>query len=103
LELVKGAKSLLVQVAKEIPGLLFSEEAVSFLAQSMRTNDTLKLRVYEIVVKVAMQSDAHCQLCSSSGLLEAMVRDLRKADVLCQLSIVELFTEVCSFSCCDVS
>ena len=95
LDLVRGAKSLIVQIAREMPGILFSEDAVSFLTHSMQSKSTLKLRVYEIIVKVAMQSDAHFQLCSSSGLLKAMVQDLRKDNVLCQLSIIELFTEVC--------
>ena len=81
------------QISRSHPHYLFSEDSLSYLDQACKS-PTLSLRVYDLIAQVALLSDTHFELCSSSGVLQKLVGDLTSSDVLAVLGIVEIFTQV---------
>ena len=58
------------------------------------TSDTVRFRVYDLVVRVSLSNEASFQFALSTGLLEEMVSELRCEDVLVQMNCVELVVQM---------
>ncbi|KAL1923411.1 uncharacterized protein VTP21DRAFT_8391 [Calcarisporiella thermophila] len=94
------ATKFLTEIASNALGLtaLFRERNVDLLYSLLRRNDTVKLRIYELVVQLASTSPEALDLIKSSGLLDAMYEDYKTEDLLLKMNIIELYSQLSSTS-----
>lgn len=94
LSVAKHALALLKHLGSCSTGLaaLFSPVILQALQMATNKGDTMRFRVYEVVVDVSTQSDEGLRACSESGFLGALFSELRGNDVLAQLNVLEMTT-----------
>lgn len=57
-------------------------------------NETVRFRVYELVVNVSGSSDRAFDLGETSGLLQTLIDEVRSPDLLLRLNAIEILGEV---------
>ena len=60
------------------------------LSRLMEKNETVRYRVYELVVNISLMSDGNFDFAKASKILDRLVMELEQSDVLVQLNCVEL-------------
>ncbi|KAG0184676.1 serine/threonine-protein kinase HAL4/sat4 [Apophysomyces sp. BC1034] len=90
------AVDLVYKVALKVPGqaAFFSEDHLSVLRSLLEINGTIKFRVYELIIKVAASSDHAFRECERSGLLHALLGELKSEDILLRVNAMETLTEI---------
>lgn len=58
------------------------------------SNETVKFRVYELLVKVAGSSDKSFERAENEMLLAGLIAEVKSDDVLIKINAIEMFMEV---------
>ncbi|XP_076044266.1 26S proteasome non-ATPase regulatory subunit 5 isoform X3 [Oratosquilla oratoria] len=92
LSVSKYAVSTLLQVAHIPAGLhtIFTNETISSLQQSMAKSDSARFNVYEAIIKISVISPEALQVVAKTGLLEKLINEVTRGDILTQLNALEL-------------
>ncbi|KAG1467509.1 hypothetical protein G6F56_004377 [Rhizopus delemar] len=86
------ANELLFQISRHIPEALFGTSSI--LHQLLTVSETVKFRIYELMIKVASESDQAFESCEKTGLLEAYLNELQSQDLLVKLNAIEMLNEI---------
>jgi hypothetical protein len=57
-------------------------------------SETVKFRIYDLVIKVASSSNHAFELCESTGLLHEFISELQSNDLLVKMNAIELLNEI---------
>ncbi|KAL1932559.1 hypothetical protein VTP01DRAFT_8237 [Rhizomucor pusillus] len=87
------AVDLTSKIGSKVPNALF-EENVNALQSLLSVNETVRFRVYELVVNVSGSSDRAFDLGKTSGLLQTLIDEVRSPDLLLRLNAIEILGEV---------
>ncbi|KAJ3076705.1 26S proteasome non-ATPase regulatory subunit 5 [Podochytrium sp. JEL0797] len=90
------ATSLLIQIATTNPTAFFSPSTVSELTDLLQTStDTVKLRVIELIIRLASSNDATLTALDTNGLLSLAIEDpLESRDILTRLNGLQILTDL---------
>lgn len=58
------------------------------------SNETVSFRVYDLMMKIASQSDQHFRLCEESRILHQLIVELESNDLLLKMNAIELLNNV---------
>ena len=99
LEIAKYAIEIITNVGKNTVGLklLHSGELSSLVAKLISVNDTIRFRVYDIIITISKYSKEVFELCVSSGFLLNIIKVLDEDDILIHLNALEMFSDLASF------
>eukprot|EP00057_Strongylocentrotus_purpuratus_P033881 XP_793127.2 PREDICTED: 26S proteasome non-ATPase regulatory subunit 5 [Strongylocentrotus purpuratus] len=75
-------------------GLLFGGQHLEGLKSVAGKNDTIRYRVFEIIVHIAASSPSALEHAVSSGFLQDLVSDINTDDVLIQLNAIEMLANL---------
>ncbi|KFD53324.1 hypothetical protein M514_05805 [Trichuris suis] len=91
------AQKLLVLIAK-VPtsvSIVFKDPASVQLLHSMVVNNgSLRIRLYDLMCSLIAVSEDLLELCIKEGFMDAMLKDIRSNDLLIQLNVIELLTDL---------
>ncbi|KAI8079124.1 proteasome non-ATPase 26S subunit-domain-containing protein [Gilbertella persicaria] len=73
---------------------LFGATCVAMLKQLLQVNETIRFRIYDLLIKVASCSDSNFEQCESSGLLTVFVKELQSDDLLVKINAIELLNNI---------
>jgi len=90
----EGAVQIFKQAGKhqQLTSILFSEQLVTVLKRLMLLDDIARFRIYEIIVDVSVKQENGLELAHASGILPALLEELKSSDVLIKLNVLELLT-----------
>ncbi|KAI9244622.1 26S proteasome non-ATPase regulatory subunit 5 [Sporodiniella umbellata] len=90
------AGELLYEITKYAPGqeALLGPTACGILQQVLTVSETVKFRIYELIIKVASRSSEAFELCEKTGLLNTYLDELQADDLLVKLNAIEMLNEV---------
>jgi len=96
LSVSKETISFLVSLAETPVGLtaLVSNQTTEHLQALAATNDTVKFRVLEVMVRVSQMSKDHLAAVEKTGFLNKIVKEVFVDDILVQLNAIELLTQL---------
>lgn len=63
------------------------------------SDDTIKFRVYELIVRVAGSSDRGFEAAENDMLLDEIINEAKSEDILIKINAIEMFTEVRQLLC----
>ncbi|KAI8148603.1 26S proteasome non-ATPase regulatory subunit 5 [Fennellomyces sp. T-0311] len=92
-EIANKAVDIAVKISLKVPDVLFSQNS-AILRNLLTTNETVRFRVYELIVKVAGSSALAFELGENSGLLDGFISELRSPDSLVALNVIEILRQV---------
>jgi len=97
-DISKGTKNCLIKFGQHQHGResLLAGEASVDLKRVQNSSSTNRYRVFECVVNIAVRSEEALNLCSMSGFLDELLKDLDGNDVLAQLNCVSLLADLSS-------
>ncbi|KAG2182222.1 hypothetical protein INT43_007149 [Umbelopsis isabellina] len=75
-------------------GEFFSNQTISILNAIKTIDDTIKFRVYELIVRVAGSSDRGFEAAEDDMLLDEIINEAKSADILIKINAIEMFTEI---------
>ncbi|ORY94827.1 26S proteasome non-ATPase regulatory subunit 5 [Syncephalastrum racemosum] len=87
------AVDVAVKIASEMPSVLF-EQSTSILQGLFQTNETVRFRVFELIIRVAGSSSEAFELGEASGLFQVIVQEVQSDDILLRLNAVEMLTQI---------
>ncbi|CAG8736611.1 13755_t:CDS:10, partial [Acaulospora morrowiae] len=73
---------------------LFGSESIGILTKLSQGDETVKFRVFDLIVQISPSSPEAFQLCESSGALNAITSELDSDDLLIRLNAVETFSKI---------
>nr|XP_004662805.2 26S proteasome non-ATPase regulatory subunit 5 [Jaculus jaculus] len=73
---------------------LFESNLLDDLKNVMKTNDIVRYRVYELIVKISSVSSESLNYCTTSGLVTQLLRELTGDDVLVRSTCIEMVTSL---------
>lgn len=96
LSLASTAMQFFNELGKIEPGLkvLFSPPLLEQLKQTAAENDTIRYRVYEIVINISSHWPDGLLISVESNLLTNLLNELQSNDVLIQLTCLEMITKL---------
>ncbi|XP_045203324.2 26S proteasome non-ATPase regulatory subunit 5-like [Mercenaria mercenaria] len=96
LEVAKIAGNTLVNIGGSTGSIttLYGGAVMSALQDILSSNDTVRFRVYEVIVTISSQSISGLHSCSESGLLQQFLNELHRDDILVQLNCLELLSDL---------
>ncbi|KAK3088084.1 hypothetical protein FSP39_014467 [Pinctada imbricata] len=96
LEVAQQVGKFVLVLSKSSSGLclLYNNAITSTLQQVMNINDTIRFRVYETLINVAKQSLAALEQTHHSGLIQQLLNEVHKDDILVQLNTIELLSDL---------
>ncbi|KAI9356566.1 26S proteasome non-ATPase regulatory subunit 5 [Zopfochytrium polystomum] len=101
LDIAQTSLDLLVRITTPQNALtgIFSPAALSILRNLLDVNETVRFRVFELVVRVGtMDGGAMFDHIQEAELLTEILDDLDSDDVLCRLNAIELFVKLLDYS-----
>ncbi|CAG0899170.1 unnamed protein product [Darwinula stevensoni] len=92
----KAAMDMALKLASSLPGMqiLQSEPAVLTMKEVMEKNDSVRYRVYEVVVKASSISQEALDGFVERNFLPRLIDEVQKQDILVQLNAIEMLTEL---------
>ena len=57
-------------------------------------NETVKFRIYDLMIRISSISDHAFELCETTGLLHQFLNELKSDDLLVKINAIELLNEV---------
>ncbi|XP_072015580.1 26S proteasome non-ATPase regulatory subunit 5-like [Amphiura filiformis] len=96
LGVAKIAISALCNLGKTTQGqeLMLMPPMLNDLKKVAAKSDIIRYRVFEIITKIASESDTALQYVTNSGLIQDLLKDLNCDDVLIQLNAAEMLTNL---------
>ena len=92
----KQATEILFRISGLDSGYLTSEEALNQIIHFMNQNNTLKIRCFDLVIKVACVSNEHLSKILDSTLIRSWINGFKSSDLLVVLNVIEMAAEVIS-------
>ncbi|XP_013862000.1 26S proteasome non-ATPase regulatory subunit 5 isoform X2 [Austrofundulus limnaeus] len=94
MSVAKQAIHSLSKISHSKPGLdkLFKSDLLHVVKDVMATSDTIRYRIYELVVEIASVSPISLGYCANSGLISQLLSELTGDDVLIRATAVEMVT-----------
>lgn len=88
---VKDCNKTLVALAGYDDGvmILFSDQGVKLLKEVMEKSDTVRYRVFDVIIDSSLVSGQALEYAQTSGFITKMLEDLESCDVLLQLTALE--------------
>ncbi|GAB5592201.1 hypothetical protein Unana1_07101 [Umbelopsis nana] len=95
-DVAEKASDLIYKVACTGEGSdeFFSQQSISILTAISTINETVKFRVYELLVKVAGSSDKSFERAENEMLLAGLIAEVKSDDVLIKINAIEMFMEM---------
>ncbi|XP_051534216.1 26S proteasome non-ATPase regulatory subunit 5-like [Myxocyprinus asiaticus] len=92
----KEAISALSKLSKTKAGLdaLFRSDLLNKLKDVMTTSDSIRYRVYELIVEVSTASPVSLDYCANSSLISQLLEELTGDDVLVRATAIEMVTNL---------
>ncbi|XP_054272652.1 26S proteasome non-ATPase regulatory subunit 5 [Macrosteles quadrilineatus] len=92
----RSSIQFLVRLGSSTTGLaaVYSPAMLHALAAVSQTNDTNRFRVYEIAVEISVNSIPGLEASKASNILESLLSELKKDDVLLLLNTLEFITKL---------
>ncbi|KAI9263399.1 26S proteasome non-ATPase regulatory subunit 5 [Phascolomyces articulosus] len=87
------AVDIATKIGVKVPEVLFSQNA-SILRNLLETNETVRFRVYELIVRVAGSSTRAFELGETSGLLNGFINEVQSTDTLVALNAIEILRQI---------
>ncbi|XP_033732303.1 26S proteasome non-ATPase regulatory subunit 5-like [Pecten maximus] len=81
---------------------LFTTTLLQTLQQVMDRNETVRFRVYELLVKICRVSVVALEYTHQSGMLQQLLNEVHKDDILLQLNCIELLSDLAMSEHCLV-
>ncbi|KAM3586076.1 hypothetical protein VKS41_002606 [Umbelopsis sp. WA50703] len=72
----------------------FSMQTISILNAIKSIDETIKFRVYELIVRVAGSSDKGFEAAENDMLLDEIIAEAKSDDILIKINAIEMFTEI---------
>ncbi|CAG2209228.1 PSMD5 [Mytilus edulis] len=96
LQVAKHAQNVILNISRTNDGVdfIYSSEMLSSLQEVLQTDDTVKFRVYELIVHISKVSESALQKTRESGLLQLLLNEIHKDDILSQLNCLELLSDL---------
>ncbi|CAH1967118.1 unnamed protein product [Acanthoscelides obtectus] len=90
----KKAIDILTIVGLTASGLnaILSNQVIEPLQEVMAISEVVRLRVYELVINIAKESETNFHALESTGIINQILEELNNSDVLLRMNIVELLT-----------
>lgn len=90
------ASKILINLGRTHQGLavLFSNQMIHCLEQVSNISDTVRFRVYEMLIQICKLSLAALENTHNSGLLQQLLNEVHKDDVLIQLNAIEMLSDL---------
>lgn len=85
---------ILLRISNHDSGYLTSEEASNQLGHLMTQNNTLKIRCFELMLRVACLSNDHLSKVLESPFIRAWINDFKCNDLMVSLNVIEMAAEV---------
>ncbi|OWF54683.1 26S proteasome non-ATPase regulatory subunit 5-like [Mizuhopecten yessoensis] len=73
---------------------LYTTTLLQTLQQVMDSNETVRFRVYELLVKIRQMSVVSLEYTYESGMLQQLLNEVHKDDILLQLNCIELLSDL---------
>jgi len=88
---VKECNKILVALASYDEGviILYSDQGVKLLKEVMGRSDTIRYRVFDVIIDGILISDQAFEFAMSAGFIPKILEDLESSDVLLQLTALE--------------
>ncbi|XP_060078581.1 26S proteasome non-ATPase regulatory subunit 5-like [Ylistrum balloti] len=81
---------------------LYTSTLLQTLQQVMDRNETVRFRVYELLVKICQLSVVALEYTHESGMLQQLLNEVHKDDILLQLNCIELLSDLAMSEHCLV-
>ncbi|XP_059148498.1 26S proteasome non-ATPase regulatory subunit 5-like [Physella acuta] len=96
LDVGPAAASILTFIGQDPNGLrvLFSSPIVSKFVTAMQKNDVTRFRIYQIAVDLSRTSPSALDASVGSGLLQQLVNEIEKHDILVQLNAIDMLSDL---------
>ncbi|XP_077987058.1 26S proteasome non-ATPase regulatory subunit 5-like [Glandiceps talaboti] len=96
ISIAKEAIQILTCLGKSQAGLefLFQQSVIKELRKVMEINDTVRYRMYELIVNIIQLSSQALEYCSNSGLIDQLMLELEGDDILVQVNCIEMLTHI---------
>lgn len=88
---------ILFKISMQDAGYLMSEDALNQFHQLALTNNTYKIRCFELIIKVACISNDHLQKVIDSTLIKSWINDFKSRDLLVALNVIEMAADVINY------
>ncbi|CEG70950.1 hypothetical protein RMATCC62417_06760 [Rhizopus microsporus] len=90
------ASELLYKAAFTEPGqeVIFNSTTCAIFKQLLKVNETVKFRIYDLLIRISSISDHAFELCEATGLLHEFMSELTSDDLLVKINAIELLNEV---------
>ncbi|KAI9283083.1 26S proteasome non-ATPase regulatory subunit 5 [Umbelopsis sp. AD052] len=95
-EVAEKASDILYKVALTKDGLgeFFSQQSIAILKAIATINETIKFRVYELIIKVAGSSEKGFELAENDMLLDDVIEEVKSDDILIKINAIEMLMEM---------
>ncbi|XP_074655352.1 26S proteasome non-ATPase regulatory subunit 5-like [Tubulanus polymorphus] len=80
--------------SRETLDMLLSGPVFETMNSLMQKSDTIRYRVYELIVDLANGSESAMQQCQASGVLDLLINEIYKDDLLVQLNCLDQLTDI---------
>ncbi|XP_057664519.1 26S proteasome non-ATPase regulatory subunit 5-like [Diorhabda carinulata] len=96
LAVAKEAIKITVNIGLSDLGLktLVSQDVIKEIHEVMSVNELTRLRVYEVVVDIAKESESNLDTLKSTGIVTQILEEVNTHDILLKMNIVELLTQL---------
>lgn len=104
LDVALKANKVISCLGRSATGLaaLYTTTLLQTLQQVMDQNETVRFRVYELLVKICQISVVALEYTHESGMLQQLLNEIHKDDVLVQLNCIELLSDLAMSEHCLV-
>ncbi|KAG2182928.1 hypothetical protein INT44_005909, partial [Umbelopsis vinacea] len=86
--------NLMVALTKDGLGEFFSQQSIAILKAIATINETIKFRVYELIIKVAGSSEKGFELAENDMLLDDVIEEVKSDDILIKINAIEMLMEM---------
>ncbi|KAH8550626.1 26S proteasome non-ATPase regulatory subunit 5 [Umbelopsis sp. PMI_123] len=95
-DVAEEASELIYKVALTEDGLneFFRQQSIGILKAISTIDETIKFRVYELIIKVAGSSEKGFELAENDMLLDNVIAEVKSDDILIKINAIEMFMEM---------
>lgn len=96
LMVAKCAMCIMKEIGRNPNGvqIIYTGELLRSFARLLAQNETIGLRVYEVIVYIAKSSKQGLEASAQSGFLNSLLRTLESDDILLQVNTLEILTQL---------
>ncbi|KAI9499712.1 26S proteasome non-ATPase regulatory subunit 5 [Zychaea mexicana] len=87
------AVDIAAKISCKAPDVLFTQNA-AILRNLLGTNETVRFRVYELIVRVAGSSSRAFEIGEASGMFNGIINEVQSTDTLVALNAIEILRQI---------